>query len=104
VLNRQGNKCLALHSVRDGINTYTFDELSLTCSMPSSLDIHPGRVVRPPGFNLEIRSILGWIGSGAAGESSRRVRLNRMGKLTPGINPLLTSNPKPNKDCVVWAK
>jgi len=37
--------CVALSSVRDGINTYTFDEMALTCTMPSSLDIHPGRVV-----------------------------------------------------------
>ena len=58
-------------------------------------------------MNLEIRSTF-WVGSqwgGGAGESDRQVGLNRMGKVTPDINPKLTSNPKPKIDRgVVWAK
>jgi len=46
----------------------------------------------------------GWIRGGAGGESDRRVGINRMGKMTPDINPKLESNPKPRTDRVVWAK
>ena len=46
----------------------------------------------------------GWIRGGAGGESDRRVGLNRMRKMTPGINPKLNSNPIPKIDRVVWAK
>ena len=35
-----------------------------------------------------------WIAVGGAGESDRQVGINRMGKMTPDINPKLTSNPK----------
>ena len=64
-----------------------------------------GFALRPARFHLEIQSTF-WVGSqwGGASESDRRVGLNRMGKMTPDINPKLDSNPKSKIDRVVWAK
>jgi len=57
-----------------------------------------------PATSRDQVNILSWIGSGAAGESDRRVGLNCTGNMAPDIIPGLTSNPKPKLDCVVWAK
>jgi len=52
----------------------------------------------------DLLNILGWICSGVAGESDRRVGLHLIGKITHNMNPKLKCNPKLRIDCVVRAK
>jgi hypothetical protein len=61
-------------------------------------------LIRQPDKSRDPVNILGWIAVGGAGESDRQVGINRMGKMTPDINPKLTRNPEPKVDRVVWSK
>ena len=67
-------------------------------------DNPPSHVLGQPKWLSGSQQHFGWIRGGAGGESDRRVGLNRMGKMTPDINPKPDRNPEPRIDRVVWAK